>query len=293
MAISNITSAAIVADAVLTESIDTAVRFATASPHLYERFMYVNPNLLNTKRWSLPLVANPTATVAYTDDGTEVPAQALTPTAVDIDTALYATSYFLGDWATKLSVISLIPASVNRLLFSVGLRLETDSLALVSSMTNTRGSSATTFDRSEFEALAAAFRTTGKSCATKPIMILSEAARRDFAADLAASGTSLNASQVGVGAYAAVSGHNQGEFVEWGGFEIGSSSDAATVSGAKASFVCHANPMQYGLAMAFSLPVRIIAGNKPESLGVYMIASHAHGVGIAEQARCYRQLSKP
>lgn len=291
MAITGATTATVVADATLTEQIDREMRFAVESPFLFQDIAFLPPTLVNTKRWSKPIYARLAASSAYTETDT-VTAQALTPTAVDIDTALYATGGFLGDWGSTLAVHPLVPGMVQALMDAGMLRFETDCLGEVSNMTNSIGSAATTFDSDLFVLAASSFRTQAKRSSRKPLMVLSESAKRDLHADVMQSGGSIYGSVIGVGLHNAVSSANQGEWVEWGGYMIASTDQVPTVATGKGNFICHMAPGEYALALAFSMGMRIEPARKAENVGLYLILSHAHASGIAEQARCQRVISK-
>lgn len=292
MAITGATTATVVADAVLTEMINREMRFAVQSPFLFQDFVYLPPTLQNTKRWSVPIYANLTASAAYTETDT-VDAQALTPTAVDIDTALFATGAFIGDWGNTLAVQPLVPGAVQALMDACMRKLETDSLALGASMSNSIGSAATTMSVDNFVTVVTTIRTNGKRCSRKPMMVLSESAKRDLHADSMKNGGGIYGSIIGVQLHQAVSGANQGEWTEWGGFMIASTDGIPTAdTTGKGNFVVHMAPGEYALGMAFSMDIRIEPARKAEALGLYLIASHAHGAGICEQARALRFITK-
>lgn len=291
MAITGATTATVVDGTVLTEHIERAMRFAGRAPYLFQDFVHLPPTLVNTKRWAVPIFARLAAAGAYTETDTVV-AQALTPTPVNVDTTMFATGGYLGDWAQLLSTVQMVPGMVQALMDSGMLRLETDCLALASSMTNTIGNSATEFNSDTFVLAASTFRTQAKRSKRKPLMVLSETAKRDLQADVMSSGGSLYASPVGVALHEAVSSANQGEWVPWGGYVIASTDAVPTVSSAKANFITHMAENEYALGLAFSMGMRIEPARKAEAVGLYLIYSDAHGAGITEQARCLRVLSK-
>jgi hypothetical protein len=290
MAIAGVTNASVVADSTLTESINAAVRFGVQSPFLYQDFVYMPPTLVGTKRWSIPIFANLTRSASYTESDT-VTAQALAPTAVDVDCAGFATAVYLSDLATAVSAVPLVPTAVEALMRSYNLGLETDALGLVSSMTNTTGSSATTFDVANFVAVSSAFRAQAKSCSVEPLMVLSESAKRDLQGDVMASGASI-LSSIGAGLNAALSVQNQGQWVSFNGFRIASTSEVPTVSSGKGNFITQMGPNEFALGLAFCMEGRIVPALLPQAVGMYLVASDAHGVGIADQSRCYRFITK-
>ena len=292
MAIAGVTDATVVADATLTEQIEREVRFATSSPtSLFVDFVHLPPTLKNTKRWSVPIYAQLSASSSYTESDT-VTAQALTPTAVNVDTALYATGGFLGDWGSLLAVQPLVPGMVSALMEAAMLRLETDSLNLASSMSNSIGNSTTTHDVDNFVTVAATFRAQAKRCMKKPFMLLSESAKRDLHADTMLNGGGIYGSVIGAQLHQAVSNTNQGEWTEWGGYMIASTDLIPTVSSGKGNFVCHMAPNQFALGLPFSMPIRIRPARKEEAGGLYLIVMHAHAAGIIEQARALRFITK-
>jgi hypothetical protein len=246
---------------------------------------------MHTKRWSDPTYANLSASAAYTETDT-VTATALTPTAVDIDTALYAVGAFVGDWAARLALQPLIPGAVDAIVDSYNKRFETDVLALASSMSNSMGSSSLEFGSDTFVAATAAFRAQAKGSSRKPLMVLSESAKRDLNTDLMANGGSIYATLIGVQLANAVGNTNQGEWVEFGGYMIASTDLVPTVSSGKGNFIVQLSELEYALVLPFSLDPQIKVGLRPENLGTYLIGSHAHGAGIAQQARAYRVISR-
>lgn len=291
MAIAGVTNATVVTDTILTEHIMRAMRMAVSAPFLFQDFVFMPDTLQNTKRWAVPIFARLNPASAYTESDT-VAAQALTPTAVNIDTTMWATGGYLGDWAAALSTIPLIPGMVQALMDAGMQRLENDALGLVSQMTNSIGSAANEFNTDLFVLAASRFRTQAKRSSRKPLMVLSESAKRDLQADVMANGGSIYASPVGVGLYQAVSSANQGEWVDWGGFMIASTDAVADVGSAKGNFIVHMTPQEFALGLAFSLAMRIEPARKAEAVGLYLIYSDAHGQGVCEQARALRVLSK-
>jgi hypothetical protein len=292
MAIAGSTTATVVADATLAAQIEREMAFQVQSPNnLFEAFAYLPPTLQNTKRWTHNIYARLSGSSAYTETDT-VTAQALTPTGVNIDTALYATGGFLGDWATTLAVHPLVPGMVGELMNAVYVTLETDCLGEVSSMTNSTGNSGTTFDTDTFVVAATTFRTQAKRSSLLPLMVLSESARRDLHADVMQNGGSIYGTVIGVELHAAVSGANQGQWVQWGGFKIASTDAIPTVASGKGNFITHMAPGEYAIVLAFSMGIRIEPARKAENVGLYLIASHAHGSGIFNQSRCLRVISK-
>src|SRR5690606_13986908 len=107
------------------------------------------------------------------------------------------TGVAVGDWANRLAVHPLIPGAVNALRLAAYRKLDTDALSLVSSMTNTIGSSATTMDADNWVAVTSTFRTTAKHCSRNPMMVLSESAKRDLTSEVVNSGAGLFSSLVG------------------------------------------------------------------------------------------------
>ena len=293
MAISNTTTATVVADATLTEWINAEMRFAVDSPDsLFEDFMFIPPPLMNTKRWSPNTYASLTTTVAATE-GADITMQELTPTAVDIDTALFATGVAIGDWAASLAVHNIVVGAIEALRRAAYRKLETDALGLASSMTNSIGSATTVFTADEFVTAISTFRAQAKRCSRLPLMILSESAKRDLSRDGVASGAAVFGSIIGQQLMQAAANINQGQWTEFLGHMIASTDQTPTVTSAKSSFIVHAGPGEYALGMPFSLPIRIVPAQMPQNLATYLIVSHAHGKGIVEQARALRILTKP
>lgn len=293
MAISDTTDATVVADSILTETIETAMRFAVDSPNqLHRDICYIPPLLLNTKRYVPVTFANLTTTVAATEGG-DIAMQEFTPTGVNIDTALYATGVAVGDWANVLATQLLVPGAVQALMAAADRKFETDALALASSMTNSIGSSSTTFDADQFVLVHSAFRNLGKRCTFKPLMVLSESAKRDLASDNMKNGAGIFGSLIGVKLNEAANTVNQGEWVEFLGYMIASTDQVPTVNSGKANFVVHmGGPNENALAMPFSMGVRVVPAAVPQHLALYLIVSHAHGAGIVEQARALRFITK-
>lgn len=292
MAISNTTTATVVADATLTEWINREMRFAVDSPNQIHRdICMVPPPLQNTKRWSPNTYANLTTTVAATEGG-DITMQEFTPTAVDIDTALFATGVAIGDWANVLAVHPLIPGAVEALMNAAYRKLETDALSTSSSMTNSIGSSSTTMDADNWVTVTSTFRAQAKRCSYKPLMVLSESAKRDLTRDTMANGAGLFGSLIGVQLHAAANNLNQGEWTEFMGYMIASTDQIPTVSSGKGNFVVHMGPGEYALGMPFSMGIRVVPAVMPQNLALYLIVSHAHGKGIVEQARALRFITK-
>jgi hypothetical protein len=292
MAITGVTNTTVVADAILTETIETSIKFAVQAPYLFRDVAYIPPTLRSTKRWSVPNYARLAASGAYTESDT-VTAQALTPTAVDVDTALYATGAFLSDWAEALAVQPMIPATVQALMDAVDLRLETDVLGLVSSMSNSIGSNAVTNNADNFVLATSTFRAQAKASTRMPLMVLSESAKRDLNADLMSNGGGVYGSLIGVQLHQAVAEAQMGQWVPFGGYMIASTSAVPTVSSGKGNFIVHmGGANESALGLAFSMDPRINPGRKEEAVGLYLIAAHAHGAGIIDQSRALRFITK-
>jgi hypothetical protein len=105
-------------------------------------------------------------------------------------------------------------------------------------------------------------------------------------------GGGIYGSLIGVQLANAVQGANQGEWAEFGGVRLASTDQIPTVSSGKGNFIVHNAPREFALGLAFSMDIRILPGRKEENVGLYLIASHAHGAGIIEQARALRFISK-
>jgi hypothetical protein len=287
-AITNANTAVVFADAILTEQIGRELRFGVQTPFLFQDLVWMPPTLQNTKRFSDVIYANMTASAAHTESD-EVASSANTPTAVDIDTAMYAKGAFMADWGTGLNVHQAVPATMQALMTACYLRFETDVLALATSITANQGSATTVMTIDNFVSVTAAFRAQSKRSPTKPLMVLSESARRDLQADLMAGGQSINASMIGQQLSDAVSSANQGEWAEFGGYRI-ASTDGMPVGDTtgKSCMLVHMSPEGAALLLVFSRDIYAEAGREPNRVGTWLVASHAHGAGIRDQARAYR-----
>jgi hypothetical protein len=292
MAIAGVSNTTTLADSLMTEYIEAGIRLAVSNTYLYRDFVYILPQtLVGTKRWSIPIYARFTAAASYTESDL-VTAQAVTPTAVDIDSALFATAAFMSDWSSALVPQSVMAATKN-LIDAVDRKLETDALGLASSMTNTQGSSATTNDVDNFVSVTSAFRALGKNSREIPTMVMSESAKRDLVADSMASGASIFSSAIGEQLGNALSSTNQGVWAQWGGVRFASSDLVPTVNSGKGNFLAHfGSPDEAALGMCFSMEPSFKIGEKVENVGKYLVTSMAHGVGIIEQARVLRFITK-
>lgn len=289
-AITNANTATTFADATLTEVINRAVRMQPRTPYLYAFLAFIPPLLANTKRYSDNTYALASASAAYTETD-EVPSFELTPTAVDVDTALYAKGAVIGDWGSTLNVhqaAALVAAEVHE---AIELRFETDVLALASSLTNTTGSASTVMTIDNFVAVTAAYRSLAKASTTPPLMVLSEAARAALQADVMKAGGSIYASVIGPQLAGVVSGTNQGEWGAFGGYMIASTDrmPVGDTTGKRNIIVSAPDASTGAIVLPFSRAptyetARATAAGR---LGTWVIGSHAHGAGIAMQARGY------
>lgn len=293
MSISNTTTATVVESAILTEWINREMRRAVDSPNnLHRDICFIPPPLVNTKRWSPNIYANLTTTVSATEGG-DITMQEFTPAPVDIDSALFATGVAIGDWANVLAVHPLIPGAVEALMNAAFRKLETDALGLASSMSNSIGNSTTTMDADNWVTVTSSFRAQAKRSSYKPLMVLSESAKRDLTSDTMKNGAGLFGSLIGVQLHQAASKLNQGEWTEFLGYMIAGTDQIPTVSSGKGNFVVHMGPAEYALGMCFSMGIRVVPAAMPQNLALYLIVSHAHGKGIVEQARALRFITKP
>ncbi len=287
-AISNANTAVVFADAILTELIDAEMRFGVQAPFLFPDIVMQPPTLVHTKRFSTNVYANMTASAAHTESD-EVASAANTPTAVDIDTALYAKGAFMSDWGTGMNVHAIVPGTVQALMTACYLRFETDVLGLFTSITGNQGSATTTMTVDNFVSVTSAFRAQAKRSSAKPMMVLSESARRDLQADYMQNGGSIYAGAIGEQLHNAVSSANQGEWAPFSNYMIASTENVPVGdTTGKSCAIVHVGPEGPALVLAYSMDPRILAGREENRVGAWLVASHAHGAGIREQARAYR-----
>lgn len=288
-AITSSNTATTLAPRLETEFIEQVLTRTPRAVTLANDLAYIPPQISSTKRYVVNNLGNPSASSAYTETDV-VDSFELSPTATNFDTALYAVGTAIGDWGAQLN-----PAHVGELALAVRTavdeRLETDVIALASSLTNTTGSAATAMTLANFVTVTAAYRVLTKRSLGTPRMVLNEVARRDFMHDcMSGGGAAFGA--IGPQLAAFLGGANQGEWVVWGGFAI-ASSDRMTVgdtTGKRNIIVGDPSSIEsaaYVLPFSMAPRYEMARGTAAQRLATWMFGQHAHVAGISNQARGY------
>ena len=291
-AISNATTKAIVNDTVNQELIDLVVRYATQTPYIFQGIADM-ATLDKAAALSVPIWANLAAAPSYSTESDEVASAAVTPTAVNISAAEYATGTFLTERAVNMSVQDVQAIAIESIVKALMLQVDTITLALASSISGNQGSNATTNDLANFVSAQIAFMTQAKASSYMPVCVMHPDAVRDLNADLATSGSALLGGQVGQAAFAAFNGNAQGIFREFAGMLVATSDrvPAGDTSG-WSNFFVHAGPGESALCVAWARAPGIKTAERPERVGQYIIGSMDVGAGILEQARAYKFITR-
>lgn len=288
-AITSANLASTLAPRLYTEYIEQVLTRTPRSPTLATDLAHIPQEISATKRYVVNNLGNPSASSAYTETDT-VDSFELSPTATNFDTALYAVGTAIGDWGAKLN-----PAHVAELALAVRTavdeRLETDVIALASSLTNTTGSASTKMTMTNFVTVTAAYRVLTKRSIGIPRMVLNEVARRDWLHDVMSGGASIFGA-IGPMLAGLLGGANQGEWVPFGGFAI-ASSDRMTagdttgkrniIVGDPSSIASAAYVVPFSMAPTYEMA----RGTAAQRLATWMFGQHAHVAGISNQARGY------
>ena len=288
-AISNANNATTLAPRLYTEFIEQTLTRTPRAVTLAMDLAHIPQEVSRTKRYVVNNLGNPSASSAYTETD-EVASFELSPTATNCDTALYAVGTAIGDWGAQLN-----PSHVAELALAVRTavdeRLETDVIALASSLTNTTGSASTKMTLTNFVTVTAAYRALTKRSTGMPRMVLNEIARRDFMNDCMSAGASILGA-IGPALAAFLGGANQGEWVPFGGFMIASSDrmTAGDTTGKRNIIVGDPTSIETAaLVLPFSMAPRyeMARGTAAQRLATWMFGQHAHVAAISNQARGY------
>lgn len=291
-AISNATTKAIVNDTVNQELISLVVRYAVQTPFLFRGIADMRP-LDKAAALSENIYANLAAAPAYSTESDQVSSVAVTPTAVNISAAEYATGTFLTKRAVNMSSHPIDSISIESIVKALMLQCDTITLALATSITGNQGSNATVNDLGNFVSAQSAFMAQSKGSSYMPVCVMHPDAMRDLNADLATSGSALLGGQVGQQAFAAFNGNNQGIFREFAGMLIASSDriPAGDTTG-WSNFFVHVGPGESALALAWARQIQVSQGEQVDRLGQYIIGDMDVGAGILEQARAYKFITR-
>lgn len=288
MAIANSQTSSTAAPLINTEWIDAAVRMGPRTPKLFPNLVRT-PTLTTTKRYTVTTRTQFSAASAYTE--TDDVASALsTPTAVNVDTALYAKGAFLSDWGAGLSNQNEGMIATMEVLESLYLRIETDVLATASSMTNSTGSALTINTVDNFIAVTSAFRTQTKANGSAPLMVMSASAFTQLLGDVMSGGNAIFSSSVGPQLTGILQGANLAQWGAFGGYMLTSSDlmPAADTTGKASMIVCPPiDDKTNGLVVPFSRVPQIETQRAARNIGLWVVGHVAMTAGIAEQARCY------
>ena len=307
MAISNPSrggTAAEFGNSVNSEAIEASLAYAVSTPEIYD-LVTRRKDLtgLNSYVWTVPIYSK-VAAAASVADGAEPAPVALANTQAQVTAAMYMQHAFIGFQSRGVTVIDEMQVALNRMVDAVRLKIDTDVLALATSITATQGNASTenTFDN--FVSAGSAFSALSKN--SYGIYVMHADAVRDLKADLV--GTAMMGSDAGVKQFADLNTGRQGaKMFSLGGFGI-LESDRMPVGDTTGwtNMIVEAGP-QGALGLAFRrnealdgvallggepVPVHVQMIQSDTSPGHYVRAYSHHGVGIIDQSRAVNFITR-
>lgn len=292
-AITNATDTASVGNVKQTEIISRLVRFAVATPFIWQGFCYVPDLLVGTDVYKHPYWPQLTAAAAHTDTDLDNVEELIPASDNTATTAEFSRAVALADRAERLSTQPMLAVSVNRVIDACMRKIEASALTLAASITTSQGGAATVHTQTNLVSVLSAFMAQGKSSQFAPVMISSVSANRDLLADLASNGAAVFGSAVGAQMHATLSGTNQGMFRDLGGLMMAVTDGvvAGDTTG-KANFLVHVGESECAMVCAFGKAPSAEIARRGELLSNIVVGSVDFGVAIVNQNRAYRFVSR-
>ena len=292
-AVTNATTSTTVDHHVNPELIERALVYALQRPYVWQAIVHT-PDLRNAQTAvdAHPIISQLAAAAATTETD-EVASAQLSRTNSTITTAEYAKATFLSDRAARLSTQSEVSIAVDRLMDACMLEIDTAVLTLASSMSNSIGNNATPHTVVNFNTAISTFRVQVGSTTMRPVFVHSASAIRDLHEDAVSNAAAIYGSLVGVQLHDATSGVNQGLRRQFGNIDI--IETAGVVAGdttGKANFIVLVGGPPSALRVPIGKDPMIEPGRVAERIGTWLVASYERGVGIFDQARCLRVITR-
>lgn len=291
MAISNFTGTTALTNYIDSEWIARQLRVAVETPFVSEMIVGMTDlSPMSTRTYAHPILSRMSAAGAYNEgDEFASTAMATTETTIDVDMVYKAT--FLTPQASGATVLDSAAAAVRNVVDAVRQKIENDTIGLSSSMSNTIGSNAQTFDLDFWNTSLTTFRAQAKSPASAAAVLHPDAVR-DLHGDLVTSNAALFGSAFGPPAADATGGVRQGARAVLDGLPL-FETDAVPVADTTGwgNFIVELgnNP---GLMMVVKAPVMVRIDEPADAYGAWIAASADYGVAIVDQSRALQCVSR-
>ena len=293
MAISNPSGSTAFTHLINSEFITATLHTAVATPFVHEAAVVgVDMSGRATGTYAHPHISRMSAASAYSEGGE------FSSTALSFVNDTTALGYVLQSTFVPEAVItrgitaeSALAAAVNRVVDSVMQKMENDTMGLSSSLSNSTGSTATTNDLDNWNSVLTSYRAQSKSV-NGATAFLHPDAIRDLHQDIVTSYAGLLGSSWGVDAAGTTGGVRQGLRAFLDGVLIYETDAIPASSTGWANFITSPDPANPGLVMPMSQPIRVRAQEPADALGVWVAAYADYGVGIGEEARSLRFVTR-
>jgi len=291
VAISNFTGTTALTNYIDSEWIARQLRVAVETPFVSEMIVGMTDlSPMSTRTYAHPILSRMSAAGAYNEgDDFFFNDTATTETTIDVDMVYKAT--FLTPQASGATVLDSAAAAVRNVVDAVRQKIENDTIGLSSSMSNTIGSNAQTFDLDFWNTSLTTFRAQAKSPASAAAVLHPDAVR-DLHGDLVTSNAALFGSAFGPPAADATGGVRQGARAVLDGLPL-FETDAVPVADTTGwgNFIVELgnNP---GLMMVVKAPVMVRIDEPADAYGAWIAASADYGVAIVDQSRALQCVSR-
>lgn len=291
MAITNFTGTTALTNYIDSEWIARQLRVAVETPFVHEFCVGMQDlSPYSTRTYAHPILSRMTAATAYNEgDEFSSTAMATTETTIDVDMVYKAT--FLTPQASGATVMDAAAAAVRNVVDAVRQKVENDVIGLSSSMSNTVGSNAQTFDLDFWNTSLTTFRAQAKS-PQAAVAVLHPDAVRDLHGDLVTSNAALFGSAFGPPAADATGGVRQGARAVLDGLPLYETDaiPAADTTG-HGNFITEVgnNP---GLMLVVKMPIMVRIDEPADAYGAWIAATSDYGTAITDQNRALQCISR-
>jgi hypothetical protein len=291
MAIANFTGTTALTNYIDSEWIARQLRLAVETPFVGESVVgYVDLSPMSTRTYAHPLLSRMTAAAAYAE-GDEFSSTTMATVEQTIAVGMVSKSTFLTPQARGATVLDSAAAAVRNVVDAVRQKIENDIIGLSSSMSNTIGTNAQTFDLDYWNTCLTTFRAQAKS-PNMAAAVLHPDAVRDLHGDLVTANAALFGSSFGPPAADATGGVRQGARAVLDGLPI-YETDAVPVADTTGwgNFIVEtgANP---GLMLVVKQALSLKIDSPANALGEWVNCHSDYGTGIVDSNRCLQCVSR-
>lgn len=291
MAIANFTGTTALTNYIDSEWIARQLRVAVETPFVSEQIVgMVDLSPMSTRTYAHPILSRMTAAASY-GEGDEFSSTTMATVEQTIAVGMVIKSTFLTPQARGATVLDSAAAAVRNVVDAVRQKVENDTIGLSSSMSNTIGTNAQTFDLDYWNTSLTTFRAQAKS-PQMAAAVLHPDAVRDLHGDLVTANAALFGSSFGPPAADATGGVRQGARAVLDGLPI-FETDAVPVADTSGwgNFILEMgnNP---AIMMVIKEAISLKVDSPADALGDWIAAYADYGVGIVDQNRCLQCVSR-